>query len=113
MYTSLNDFLKKEYGCKIYKLALSAVPTCPNRDGTLGHNGCIFCGEDGSGSFATPCSMSATEQIEQAKLKIKNKTIDNTIQRMKNLLLFNNIHLKLEKLILVVWLKLMLKELKN
>lgn len=74
MYTSLNDFLKKEYGCKIYKLALSAVTTCPNRDGTLGHNGCIFCGEDGSGSFATPCNMSATEQIEQAKLKIQNKT---------------------------------------
>lgn len=74
MYTSLNDFLKKEYGCKIYKLALSAVTTCPNRDGTLGYNGCIFCGEDGSGSFATPCNMSATVQIEQAKLKIKNKT---------------------------------------
>ncbi len=74
MHTTLNDFLKKEYGCKIYKLALSAVTTCPNRDGTLGHNGCIFCGEDGSGSFATPCNMSATDQIEHAKLKIRNKT---------------------------------------
>ncbi len=74
MYNSLNDFLKKEFGCKIYKLALSAVTTCPNRDGTVGHNGCIFCGEEGSGNFATPCSMSATEQIEEAKLRIKNKT---------------------------------------
>ncbi len=74
MYTSLNDFLKKEYGCKIYKLALSAVTTCPNRDGTVGNNGCIFCGEEGSGNFATPCTMTATEQIEEAKLRIKNKT---------------------------------------
>lgn len=74
MYTSLNEYLKKEFGTKVYKLALSAVTTCPNRDGTVGKRGCIFCGEDGSGSFASPVTMSVTEQIESAKSRIKSKT---------------------------------------
>ncbi len=74
MYTSLNDYLKKEYGTKVYKLALSAVNTCPNRDGMVGDKGCIFCDAVGSGSFAEPMCDSVTEQIERAKLRIKNKT---------------------------------------
>ena len=74
MYTSLNEYLKKEFGTKVYKLALSAVTTCPNRDGTVGKRGCIFCGEDGSGSFVSPVTMSVTEQIESAKARIKSKT---------------------------------------
>ena len=77
MYISLNKYLQNEFGCKVYKLALSAVTTCPNRDGTVGFGGCIFCGEEGSGSFASPVSMSITTQIELAKQKIKNKTNSN------------------------------------
>lgn len=74
MYITLNEYLKKGFGTKVYKLALSAATTCPNRDGTVGKGGCIFCGEDGSGSFATPVNMSVTEQIETAKGRIKAKT---------------------------------------
>ena len=74
MYTSLNDYLKKEYGSKVYKLALSAVTTCPNRDGTVGTGGCIFCCAEGSGSFAAPVTMNISRQIEVAKEKIKGKT---------------------------------------
>lgn len=74
MYMTLNEYLKKGFGTKVYKLALSAATTCPNRDGTVGKGGCIFCGEDGSGSFATPVNMSVTEQIETAKGRIKAKT---------------------------------------
>ena len=74
MYIFLNEYLKNKFGTKVYKLALSAVTTCPNRDGTVGKGGCIFCGEDGSGSFAAPVTMSITEQIETAKAKIKSKT---------------------------------------
>ena len=74
MYITLNEYLKKQFGTKVYKLALSAATTCPNRDGTVGKGGCIFCGEDGSGSFASPVTMSITEQIETAKAKIKSKT---------------------------------------
>ncbi len=71
---SLNDYLKKKYGEKVYKLALSAVTTCPNRDGTVGTGGCIFCGDDGSGSFAEPLCNNITEQIENAKARIKAKS---------------------------------------
>jgi radical SAM protein (TIGR01212 family) len=77
MYISLNEYLRNKFGCKVYKLALSAVTTCPNRDGTVGFGGCIFCGEEGSGSFASPITMSVATQIELAKQKIKNKTSSN------------------------------------
>ena len=77
MYISLNEYLKNQFGTKVYRLALSATTTCPNRDGTLGKGGCIFCGEEGSGSFAAPVTMSVTEQIEAAKTRIKSKTNAN------------------------------------
>lgn len=66
---TLNEYLKREYGIKVYKLALSTGTTCPNRDGKVGTGGCIFC--DGSGSFAGVGSIK--EQIEEAKLKVKDK----------------------------------------
>ena len=72
-YTSLNTFLKKKYGEKVYKLALSSSNTCPNRDGTLGVGGCIFCSE-GSGDFAESPLLSIDEQIENAKRRILKKT---------------------------------------
>ena len=74
MPISLNDYLKKEYGEKVYKLALSCVSTCPNRDGTVGVGGCIFCCDEGSGSFAEPKCINVTEQLERAKERIKAKT---------------------------------------
>ena len=51
-YRSLNAYLRETFGFKVYKLALSAGCTCPNRDGTLDARGCIFC--SGSGEFAAP-----------------------------------------------------------
>lgn len=53
-YYSLDAFLKKTYGEKIYKVAFHAGLTCPNRDGTLDTRGCIFCSAGGSGDFAVP-----------------------------------------------------------
>ena len=49
-YTSLSQHYRRKFGCKVYKLSLDAGFTCPNRDGTLGTGGCIFC--TGSGEFA-------------------------------------------------------------
>lgn len=77
MYLSLNDYLKNEYGEKVYKLALSAVSSCPNRDGAVGFGGCIFCDAEGSGSFAEPKADSITEQIEKAKSRITAKSNAN------------------------------------
>lgn len=51
-YYSLNEYFKEQFGEKIYKIAIDAGLTCPNRDGTLGTKGCIFCSEGGSGDFA-------------------------------------------------------------
>lgn len=51
-YYTLNAYCKQTYGEKLYKIALDAGFTCPNRDDTLGHNGCIFCSAGGSGDFA-------------------------------------------------------------
>lgn len=64
-YHSLNAYLRETFGCKVYKLALSAGCTCPNRDGTLGTRGCIFC--SGSGEFAASSALPIAEQIVQAK----------------------------------------------
>lgn len=69
---TLNDYLRKIYGCKVYKLSLEGGTTCPNRDGTLGTGGCIFC-RGGSGDFAE-CGTDISEQLSKAKLRVKNKT---------------------------------------
>ncbi len=76
-YHSLNYELKKRYGTKLYKLSLNAGMSCPNRDGTLGIRGCIFCSEGGSGDFAASADLSITEQIEAAKQLIAPKIKNN------------------------------------
>lgn len=72
-YTTLNSYLKEKFGCKVYKISLNCGFTCPNRDGTLGYGGCIFCSEGGSGDFAESRTLSVTEQIESGKERVKNK----------------------------------------
>lgn len=74
-YHSLDYEMKQQYGQKIYKLALDGGMTCPNRDGTLGQRGCIFCSGGGSGEFAESLSAhsSITGQIEAAKQKVNGK----------------------------------------
>ncbi len=64
-YYSLDAYLKNTYGEKIYKIAIDAGFSCPNRDGTLGYGGCIFCSMGGSGDFAIKTSEhpSVSEQI--------------------------------------------------
>ncbi len=73
-YYSLNEYLKKTFGEKVYKISLDGGMTCPNRDGTLGSHGCIFCSEGGSGEFAAQRALSVSEQIEQAKRRISKKS---------------------------------------
>lgn len=70
-YRSLNAYLRETFGCKVYKLALSAGCTCPNRDGTIGTRGCIFC--SGSGEFAASAELPVAEQITRAKRLVAAK----------------------------------------
>ena len=69
---TVSEELKREYGQKIYRLALSSGCTCPNRDGTIGTGGCTFCSEGGSGDFAAPF-LPIDEQIRIAKARIEAK----------------------------------------
>lgn len=72
-YYSLDYYLKKTYGEKLYKISLDGGMTCPNRDGTLGTRGCIFCSRGGSGDFAESRTLSVTEQIESGKQQSARK----------------------------------------
>lgn len=72
-YYSFNQYLKDTFGCKVYKISINAGFTCPNRDGTLGTRGCIFCSRGGSGDFAESSSLSVTEQIESGKQRVSKK----------------------------------------
>ncbi|MDD6213488.1 MAG: TIGR01212 family radical SAM protein [Clostridiales bacterium] len=72
-YYSLNDYCRKTFGRKLYKLSLNGGMSCPNRDGTLGSRGCIFCSAGGSGDFAAPASLSITQQIEAARQRVAGK----------------------------------------
>ena len=71
--TLLNEYLRERFGCKVYKIAINAGLTCPNRDGKLGFSGCIFCSAGGSGEFAGDASGSITDQIEDGKKLVSSK----------------------------------------
>ena len=72
-YHSFDYMLKERFSCKIYKTALNGGMTCPNRDGTLGNRGCIFCSQGGSGDFAGDKRDSITQQINKQAAKLAKK----------------------------------------
>lgn len=72
-YNSLDYYIKETFHEKLYKLSLNAGCTCPNRDGTCGTRGCIFCSRGGSGDFAADVSLSIPEQLRMEKEKKKSK----------------------------------------
>lgn len=72
----LNEYLRERFGGKVYKLSLNGGFTCPNRDGTIGTGGCIFCSAGGSGEFAEKAELSISEQIEGSKKRVERKIRD-------------------------------------
>ena len=92
-YYSVNEYCKHTYHEKLYKIAIDAGFTCPNRDGTLGTRGCIFCSAGGSGDFAVKMysavdtkqvhatsyiatsAKSVTEQIQESLSLFKDKKV--------------------------------------
>ena len=69
----LSDHYWEKYGCKVYKLSLDGGMTCPNRDGTLGSRGCIFCSVHGGGEFAEGGREPVAIQLERAKERVSAK----------------------------------------
>ncbi len=64
-YNKFSDYLKNRYGTKVYKLPLNLPVTCPNRDGNISTNGCIFCGDEGAGFENLSCEMSVSQQLKK------------------------------------------------
>ena len=63
-YNAFSEYLKKKYGCRVYKIPLNIPATCPNRDGTKGTGGCIFCGSKGAGFELQENTVPIKEQIK-------------------------------------------------
>lgn len=77
-YYSLDAYCKNNFGEKRYKIAVNAGMTCPNRDGTLGNRGCIFCSAGGSGDFAVDFdSLDLSGQLSLGLSLFGDKSIGN------------------------------------
>lgn len=72
-YHSLDYDLKNTFGEKVYKIVLNGGMTCPNRDGSIGQNGCIFCSSKGSGDFADDAGATISEQLAAGKQALEKK----------------------------------------
>lgn len=72
-YHTFNYYLKTKYNCKVSKVILDAGFTCPNRDGSKGYGGCIFCSEKGSGDSNIALQESLIKQYEENKKVMDNK----------------------------------------
>ncbi len=68
---SANEYYKRLFGCKVYRLSVLGGVTCPNRDGVCGEGGCIFCAE-GSGGF-TPIGGDINNELDKAKQLVAAK----------------------------------------
>ena len=75
-YRSLNEYYREIFGRKTAKISLDGGFTCPNRDGTCGDRGCLFCSAGGSGDFAENAALSITEQVENGKTQTSDKWKD-------------------------------------
>ena len=73
-YNSFNHAMRSRFGRKMYKLSLDGGFTCPNRDGTLGTRGCIFC--SGAAEFSAKQTGDITQQLNQAKALVADKAKD-------------------------------------
>ena len=71
-YRDLDSYLKLKFKKKILKLPIDGGFTCPNRDGTLGKSGCIYCSARGSGEW-TFAKLSIKEQISRQKIKLSQR----------------------------------------
>ena len=62
LYNNLATYLREKYGTKVSKICIDGGFGCPNRDGTCGTGGCIYCGERGAGEHID-LTLSISEQV--------------------------------------------------
>ena len=87
---TVSAFYKSIFGKKVYKISLDAGCTCPNRDGTIGTGGCIFCSNSGSGDFVPSKNLSITKQIEEAKKLVEKKMKNQSENQNEYIAYFQN-----------------------
>lgn len=93
-YTKLNEYYTKRFGEKVLKICVNGHFTCPNRDGTLSHSGCIFCSEFGSGEHLNPYK-DISEQVEDYFNSPRSNRANKFIVYFQN---FSNTYDSLENL---------------
>lgn len=95
-YRIYSDHLRERYGEKVYKLPVSLPVTCPNRDGSCGTEGCVFCGEIGAGYENQPVSMTVALQLDANREHIGPKyNVKKYIPYFQN---FSNTYLPVDRL---------------
>ena len=72
-YNTFSDKLKQVFGCKVQRISVDAGFTCPNRDGSLDTEGCIYCGGHGSGSYGIRRDLDISAQLEDGKEVMRRK----------------------------------------
>jgi uncharacterized protein len=75
-YNYFSDYLREKYHRRVLKIPINAGLSCPNRDGSIGAEGCVFCSADGSASPGMSSSLTLPEQIESAKMNFKRSDAD-------------------------------------
>lgn len=98
---SFDSFLKNYFGEKLYKVSLDGGFTCPNRDGSIGTGGCIFCSEGGSGDFASNAALSIPDQITEGIRLVSHKT--ESSRYIAYFQAFTNTYGPIEKLRSLFW----------
>ena len=95
---TVNEYVRQKYKKKLYKIAINAGFSCPNRDGTIGDRGCIFCSGRGSGDFAGDASSSVKEQLDEGRKRIMSKLPKEDIGFIAYFQAFTNTYGPVEKL---------------
>ena len=72
-YNDFNSFLRRTFGCRVQKISIDAGFTCPNRDGSIGWNGCIYCDGRGSGAPSIERRLPVKAQVETGMQRLKER----------------------------------------
>lgn len=75
-FRTLAPWLREEFGRSVYRLALDAGSTCPNRDGTRGWGGCTYCDVEGSGTGALRTGNELSKQLEAGFERLRRRSKD-------------------------------------
>lgn len=94
-YRKLNNYYKEKFGERTLKICIDGGFTCPNRDGTCGTGGCIFCSEKGSGELIKESSKSIRKQVEEYLKSYRAKRANKFIVYFQN---FSNTYDTIENL---------------